>query len=156
MDRRRYGVIEVGRINAETYHLTIGGRMWSEVEWSRSLKAWCVQDAAGHCLTHVEHIVGQDRDPQAAIALAKRMIVDGRMPSPEEAHARLRADQERVRAKTRATKQTSNKHQTNNQQTNKRKQKPLGELIVGDITARSELVPVVEDRSAFTESGKFK
>jgi hypothetical protein len=84
-------------------------------------------------------IVGQDRDPQAAIRLAKRMIVDGRMPSPEEAHAQLRTEQEREkeRAKTLANKQTSNK-----QQTNKRKQKPLGELIVGDITARSELVPV--------------
>jgi hypothetical protein len=33
-DPRRYGVIEVCRINAETYHLMIGGQMWSEVEWS--------------------------------------------------------------------------------------------------------------------------
>jgi len=95
-DRGRYGVIEVRRINAETYHLTIGGRMWSEVEWSRSRQAWCIQDAAGHCLTHVEHIVGQNRDPQAAIRLAKRMIVDGRMPSPEEALAQLEVEQERT------------------------------------------------------------
>ena len=115
IDRRRHGVIEVRRINAETYWLTIGGRMWSEVEWSRSRRAWCVQDAAGHCLTHVEHIVGQDRDPQAAIRLAKRMIVDGRMPAPEEADAQLMAEQEQAR---------------------------LGEPIVGDITAaRSEAVP---------------
>jgi len=127
-DRRRYGVIEVRRINAETYWLTIGGRMWSEVEWSRSRRAWCIQDAAGHCLTHVEHIVGQDRDPQAAIRLAKRMIVDGRMPSPEEAHAQLRAEQERP--------------------------EPLGELIVGDITAsRSEAVPV---SPLLSDDGKFK
>jgi hypothetical protein len=88
-DRRRYGVIEVRRINAETYHLTINREMWSEVEWSRSQQAWCIQDAAGHCLTHVEHIVGQDRDVQAAIRLAKRMILDGRMPSPEEARRQL-------------------------------------------------------------------
>ena len=27
IDRRRYGVIEVRRVNAETYHLTIGGRL---------------------------------------------------------------------------------------------------------------------------------
>jgi hypothetical protein len=93
-DRRRYGVIEVRRINAETYHLTIGGRLWSEVEWSRSRRVWCVQDAAGHCLTHVEHIVGQDRDPQAAIRLAKRMIVDGRMPTPERALAQLETEPE--------------------------------------------------------------
>ena len=56
------------------------------VEWSRSRQAWCIQDAAGHCLTHVEHIVGQDQDVQTAIKLARRMILDGRMPSPEEAH----------------------------------------------------------------------
>jgi len=112
-DKRRYGVIEVRRINAETYHLTIGGRMWSEVEWSRSRRAWCVQDAAGRCLTHVEHIVGQDRDPQAAIQLAKRMIVDGRMPSPEEALQQLEREQER---------------------------KQLGEPIIGDITATPEAV----------------
>src|SRR5215467_9939976 len=97
MDRRRYGVIEVGRINAETYHLTIGGRMWSEVEWSRSRQAWCIQDAAGHCLTHVEHIVGQDRDVQTAIRLAKRMIVDGRMPTPEEAMEQLEEKRRRDR-----------------------------------------------------------
>src|SRR5262245_48773219 len=77
-DKRRYGVIEVRRINAETYHLTINAQMWSEVEWSRSRQRWCIQDAAGHCLAHVEHIVGQDRDVQAAIRLAKKMIVDGR------------------------------------------------------------------------------
>jgi hypothetical protein len=90
-DRRRYGLITTHRINANTYHLTINGRLWSEVEWSPSRRAWCVQDAAGHCLTHVESIVGQDRDAQTAIRLAKRMIVDGRMPTPEEAEAQLRA-----------------------------------------------------------------
>ncbi len=84
-------MIEVRRLNAETYHLTIDGEMWSEVEWSASRQRWCIQDAAGHCLTHVEHIVGQDRDVQTAIRLAKRMIVDGRMPSPEEAHQQLQA-----------------------------------------------------------------
>jgi hypothetical protein len=96
-DRRRYGVIEVRRINAETYHLTIGGRLWSEVEWSPSRKAWCIQDAAGHCLAHVEHIVDQNIDVQTAIRLAKRMIVDGRMPTPEEAKAQLEREQERKR-----------------------------------------------------------
>jgi hypothetical protein len=92
-DRRRYGVIEVKRINAETYHLTINGEMWSEVEWSRSRQAWCIQDAAGHCLTHVEHIIGADRDVQTAIRLAKRMIVDGRMPTPEEAGRQLEQEE---------------------------------------------------------------
>jgi hypothetical protein len=88
-DRRRYGVIEVRRVNAETYHMTINGEMWSEVEWSPSRQRWCIQDAAGHCLAHTEHIVGQDRDVQTAIRLAKRMIVSGEMPTPEEAHRQL-------------------------------------------------------------------
>jgi hypothetical protein len=96
-DKRRFGVIEVRRINAETYHLTIAGRLWCEVEWSPSRKMWCVQDACGFCLTHVESIHGQDRDPQTAIKLARRMIVDGSMPSPEEAQRQLRERQERAR-----------------------------------------------------------
>ena len=86
-DRRRFGVIELHQLNAETYHLTISGETWSEVEWSASRQAWCIQDAAGQCLTHVEHLVGEDRDVQTAIRLAKRMIVDGRMPAPEEAQS---------------------------------------------------------------------
>jgi hypothetical protein len=61
-DRRRFGIIEVRRLNADTYHLTISGELWSEVEWSPLRQRWCVQDAAGQCLTHTEHIVGQDRD----------------------------------------------------------------------------------------------
>ena len=54
-------------MNAKTYHLTIDGELWSEVEWSASRLAWCIQDAAGRCLTHAEHILGQDRDVQTAI-----------------------------------------------------------------------------------------
>ena len=132
-DPRRYHPIEVRRINASTYHLCIDGKMWSEVEWSPSRRAWCIQDAAGHCLTHVEHIIGQDRDPQTAIRLAKRMIVSGEMPSPEEAHAQLRAEQERARPKPRAK---------NRKLERKQEHEPLGQLIVGDITARSEAVLV--------------
>lgn len=90
-------LIEVRRINAETYHLTINRQLWSEVEWSRSRRAWCIQDAAGRCLTHVEHIVGQNVDVQTAIRLAKKMIVDGSMPTPEEALAQLEREQERER-----------------------------------------------------------
>jgi hypothetical protein len=94
---RRYGVIETRRINTGVYHLLIGGQLWSEVEWSASRLMWCIQDAAGHCLTHAEHIVGEDRDPQTAIRLAKRMIIDGRMPSPEEAQRQLEERQQRDR-----------------------------------------------------------
>ena len=137
-DKRRYGVIEVRRINAETHWLEINGVMWAEVEWSPKRRAWCVQDAAGQCLTHVEHIVGQDRDAGAAIRLAKRMIVSGEMPSPEAAHAQLRAEQERARAKPRPK---------NRKLERKQEHEPLGQLIVGDITARSEAVPVVRKAS---------
>jgi hypothetical protein len=148
-DRRRYGVIEVHRVNAETYHLIIGGRMWSEVEWSRSRQAWCIQDAAGHCLTHVEHIVGQDRDPQAAIRLAQKMIVSGEMPSPEQALHQLRQ-----RSAKRTNKQTTNKQAKT--RANKRAKAPakkyLGELIIGDITARPEAMPIVEDRKPIMQS----
>jgi len=96
-DQRRYGVIEVERVNAETYHLAINGELWSEVEWSGARQCWCVQDAAGQCLTHVEHIIDQDRDVQTAIRLARRMIVDGRMPTPEKARQQLKLEQERER-----------------------------------------------------------
>src|SRR5262245_38235156 len=92
MDRRRFGVIEVRPHRAGCYYLTIGGELWSEVEWSQNRKAWCVQDAAGRCLLHVEHVIGQDQDAQTAIRLAKRMILDGRMPTPEEAQAQLEAE----------------------------------------------------------------
>jgi hypothetical protein len=118
-DHRRYRVIEVRRINADTYHLTVDDELWSEVEWSAPRQAWCIQDACGFCLTHVEHIVGQDKDPQTAIRLAKRMIVDGRMPTPEEAQQQLEERQERAR---------------------------LGKPIIGDITARSEAIPVKRKR----------
>ena len=96
-DHRRYGVIEIRRINASTYHLTINGEMWSEVEWSPTRGAWCVQDAAGECLAHVESIVEENPDAETAVRLAKKMIVDGRMPLPEEAHQQLEHQRERDR-----------------------------------------------------------
>ena len=112
MDRRRFGVIEVRRVNAGTYHLTIiGGQMWSEVEWSPSRRRWCIQDAAGQCLAHVESIVGMDKDPQAAIRLAKRMIVAGRMPTPEEARRQL-AERTKAKAKPQAGRPVIRSHST--------------------------------------------
>jgi hypothetical protein len=86
-DKRRVWPIAVEQVNNATFHLKIGGVMWSEVEWSPERRSWCIQDSQGRCLLHCEHIVGQDIDQRTAIAEAKRMIVDGRMPSPEEAAA---------------------------------------------------------------------
>jgi hypothetical protein len=82
-DKRRYGVIEVSRISAEpvTYHLTIDGVMWSEVEWSSSRQQWCIQDACGMCLAHTEHIVGQDRDVETAYP--SRQAHDRRRPNAD-------------------------------------------------------------------------
>jgi hypothetical protein len=83
-DPRRHGVIEV-RCRSGIYRLTIAGQLWASVEWSPSRRRWCIEDGVGLCLAHVEHIHGEDPDPQAAIQLAKKMIRDGRMPTPEEA-----------------------------------------------------------------------
>jgi hypothetical protein len=125
-DTRRYGVIETVTVNSSTYWLMIDDVMWAEVEWSPKRRAWCIQDAAGHCLAHVEHIHDQNPDVTKALRLARRMIVSGEMPSPEAAHAQLRAEQERARPKTRAK---NRKHQERKQE-----HEPLGQLIVGDIT----------------------
>ncbi len=94
-DKRRFGIIEV-RFRAgppAIYELTIGGQLWGAVEWSGKRQAWCVEDASGHCLAHCEHIHGQDIDRPTALALAKAMIRDGRMPTPEEAERQLQERQ---------------------------------------------------------------
>jgi hypothetical protein len=95
-DKRRYGVIEV-RFRPgppALYQLTIAGERWAAVEWSPSRRAWCIEDAAGHCLAHCEHIHGENIDQRTALALAKAMIRDGRMPTPEEAQRQLEASHE--------------------------------------------------------------
>lgn len=97
IDRRRHGVIEtrykqLGKITM--YNLTINGQLWACVEWSSSRRAWCVQDASGRCLAHCDAVHGENVDAATAVKLAKRMIRDGRMPTPEDAHEQL---QERLR-----------------------------------------------------------
>jgi hypothetical protein len=86
-DPRRYGVIEVRYHSGPPaiYRLTVAGQLWASVEWSPSRRRWCIEDGVGLCLAHVEHIHGEDPDSQAAIRLAKKMIRDGRIPTPEEA-----------------------------------------------------------------------
>jgi hypothetical protein len=92
-DRRRWGIIEVRfRPGPPTlYRLTIAGQLWAAVEWSSSRRAWCIEDAAGRCLAHCEHVHGEHLDAQTAVALAKQMIRDGRVPAPEEAERQLQA-----------------------------------------------------------------
>jgi hypothetical protein len=65
--------------------LTIGGELWAAVEWSKRYKRWCIEDAAGRCLAHIDHIHADAADSAAAIALAEGMIRDGSMPDPETA-----------------------------------------------------------------------
>jgi hypothetical protein len=72
--------------------------MWAAVEWSPTRKRWCIEDAAGRCLAHVEHQHGEHQDKDAAIALAKDMIRDGRMPSPEDAERTWQERQDQHRA----------------------------------------------------------
>jgi hypothetical protein len=96
-DGRRYGVIEtrfrqVGKL--AMYNLTINAKLWACVEWSASRRRWCIQDASGRCLAHCDAIHGKDVDAQTAVRLAKAMIRDGRIPTPEDARAQL---EERLR-----------------------------------------------------------
>jgi hypothetical protein len=106
-DKRRWGVIEVSfrPKPVPTYSLKIGGELWAAVEWSATRRTWCIEDAAGHCLAHCEHIHGGNIDRPTAIAMAKHMIVDGTIPTPEEADRQLEAEQaERRRSAAKATK----------------------------------------------------
>lgn len=96
-DRRRHGVIETRfrqRSRVAAYYLTINRQAWACVEWSPSRRAWCVQDASGRCLAHCDAIYGEHVDAATAVTLAKAMIRDGRMPTPEDAAQQL---QERLR-----------------------------------------------------------
>jgi hypothetical protein len=65
--------------------LWIDDVQWAAVEWSEKRQAWCIEDSEGRCLSHKSHIHGQDAAKEAAVALAKAMIRDGTMPSPEQA-----------------------------------------------------------------------
>ena len=97
-DKRRYGVIEVRyhhRGQVAAYYLTINGEVWACVEWSPRRRAWCVQDASGRCLAHCDAIHGEHVDAETAIRLAKKMIRDGRIPTPEDAAQQL---QDRLRS----------------------------------------------------------
>ena len=75
-------------------YITIDGTLWGEVEWSKTRKAWCIQDAQGKCLSHTDHIHASEADKEAAISLAKAMIRDGRMPDPRTA-MQIRARREK-------------------------------------------------------------
>lgn len=83
-DPRRQRPIEV-RSRKISEQLVIDGQLWAAVEWSRTRQVFCIEDAAGRCLTHHASIHGEHTDKHEAVALAKAMIRDGRMPTPEDA-----------------------------------------------------------------------
>jgi hypothetical protein len=88
-DIRRFGDISAVRETDTVYRLIINRVLWASVEWSSGRGAWCIEDGIGRCLAHVDHIHGEEKDAQVAIRLARKMIRDGRMPTPEEAHEAL-------------------------------------------------------------------
>ena len=88
------GDIHTHRESHAIYRLTIDGILGASVEWSPRRNAWCIEDGVGRCLMHVEHVHGQEAGREETIRLARRMIRDGRMPTPEEANAALRQRRE--------------------------------------------------------------
>src|SRR5260221_110628 len=92
--RRRAEITSRNGHSDHKQFLFINGQMWAEVQWSPERKMWCIQDACGYCLSHIEHLHLQvpndgtnNLDSTSAINKAKEMIRDGRMPSPEQARA---------------------------------------------------------------------
>src|SRR5271167_4198623 len=86
---RRQASVAIQWLDEHTAQLAIGDQLWSEVEWSEKRQAWCIQDAEGHCLKHVDHTHATTTDKAEAVALAEAMIRDGRLPTPEEAKMAL-------------------------------------------------------------------
>jgi hypothetical protein len=80
--------------------VSLDGEHWASVEWSEKRQAWCIEDCEGRCLAHVDSIRATAESRWHAEALAEAMILDGRMPTPEQAKAeadeRRRAETERA------------------------------------------------------------
>jgi len=89
-DLRRLGAIVVSQETRGVYRLKINGVLWASVEWSPKRGMWCIEDARGMCLMHVEGILGEDAGADNAIRTAKTMIRNGSMPTPEKVKAELR------------------------------------------------------------------
>jgi hypothetical protein len=113
-DPRRQRPVEVKWLGAAEGPRTLGrieidGEHWGNVEWSDTREVWCIEDIWGACLRHTDHIRGQEASREAAVALAKEMIRDGRMPTPEEARAQGQAANAAREAKREARKALSDK-----------------------------------------------
>lgn len=85
-DERRQLPIEIEWLREGAVgRITVGGVFWGAVEWSERRQAWCIEDAEGACLSHAHSIRGKATSKKAALALAREMIRDGRMPNPQQA-----------------------------------------------------------------------
>jgi hypothetical protein len=85
--RRLLITIDWGSDAARIGRIRVGTEYWGAVEWSNRRQAWCIEDVEGGCLAHAASIHGKAASKEAAEALAREMIRDGRMPSPQQAHA---------------------------------------------------------------------
>jgi hypothetical protein len=79
--------IEWSKDGAAIGRLYVGSEFWGAIEWSEQRQAWCVEDAEGACLSHVRSIRGQASSKAKAVTLAREMIRDGRLPTPQQAKA---------------------------------------------------------------------
>jgi LmbE family N-acetylglucosaminyl deacetylase len=140
-DARRFRAIEVRKAGSHCYHICIDDQLWSEVEWSPSRERWCVQDAEGRCLAHVD-VFSQTIDTRLgkddAITLAKEMIRDGRMPTPEEACASYQARELEDATKSRRALFAGVARRTEDE--------PIGRSR--QVSLQDEPMPLLDDRSS--------
>lgn len=73
--------------SAKIGSLYVGDEFWGAIEWSAKREAWCIEDAEGKCLRHVASIRAETSSRSKAETLAREMIRDGRLPTPERAKA---------------------------------------------------------------------
>jgi len=114
-DARRRGEIKVHKLSDQRYKFQIDGVTWAEIDWHLGRKMWCIQDALGHCLSHVSHQLldipndgmpgdhitkGVHLDPTTAIEKTKQMIRDGSMPTPEQAETAERSSKDMTAFRT--------------------------------------------------------
>jgi hypothetical protein len=99
-DERRQLPVEINWLpDGSAGRLYIRGEYWGAIEWSEPRQAWCIEDAQGKCLAHAASIRGQAASKETAIALAREMIHDGRMPDPQQAFVEHRQRQREQREK---------------------------------------------------------
>jgi len=99
-DVRRQGQVVVAfRGDAKVGTLVVADQIWGAVEWSEKHGVWCIEDAEGGCLSHVEAIHGEAASREEAVALAEQMVRDGTLPTPEEAKQRRREAEQKEQHK---------------------------------------------------------